>query len=100
MSIAYIWEYTVKDDSVDEFLAAYGSDGDWVKLFASDPEYVETKLLRDENHPYRFLTIDYWTSKESFEAFKKNCRAEYTAIDARCERLTESERFVGEFDFL
>jgi len=44
-----------------------------------------------------YLTLDYWTSQEAYEAFRERHLAEYKAIDARCETMTESEREIGRY---
>jgi hypothetical protein len=32
-----LWEYEVKPGEEERFEKAYGPDGDWVRLFRSDP---------------------------------------------------------------
>jgi len=93
----YIWEYRVSPENVEAFRAAYGPDGPWVRLFAGQPGYLRTELLEDRDDPGRFVTIDYWASREDFEDFRRARRTELASIDAECERLTESERRLGEF---
>ena len=93
----YIWEYRVSPENVEAFRAAYGPDGLWVRLFTGRPGYLRTELLEDRDDPGRFLTIDYWTSREEFEAYHQAHRPELASLEAECERLTESERRLGEF---
>lgn len=94
----YIWEYRVKEDSIEEFHRHYGPDGDWVKLFSRAQGYVMTHLYRDIHQPDRFITADYWTSKEARDRFQKTFSAEFAAIDAVCDRLTSEEKFIGDFE--
>jgi quinol monooxygenase YgiN len=96
---AYIWEFKVKPDSVDEFLKLYGPDGDWVQLFSRAVGYVRTELHRDIHHPSRFVTVDYWESKAHLERFRRDCVSEFDVIDTMGEALTESEERIGEFTF-
>ena len=93
----YIWEYRVLPEHVEAFRLAYGPDGPWVRLFTGRSGYLRTELLEDRDDPGRFLTIDYWTSREEFEAFHRAHRTEFARIDAEGKRLTESERRLGEF---
>jgi heme-degrading monooxygenase HmoA len=95
---AYIWEYTVRQGCVDEFERAYGPSGAWVELFARASGYIRTELHRDRATPNRYVTIDYWDSAASWEAFRSDMSAEFEAIDSRCEKLTLAEREIGRLD--
>lgn len=52
-----------------EFEAAYGPEGEWGRLFQKDAAFVRTALVRDPNKPGRYLTLDFWTSREAYENF-------------------------------
>lgn len=95
-----LWEFQVKPDSISAFEEIYGPDGDWAQLFRQRSEYLGTELLRDLNHPGRYLTLDRWTSREAFQHFKQDHHAAYDALDKQCESLTEREALVGEFESL
>ena len=41
----YVWSYVVRPECLPAFRTAYGPDGDWVKLFQRDPEYIRTNFL-------------------------------------------------------
>ncbi|MCE7859357.1 MAG: antibiotic biosynthesis monooxygenase [Chloroflexi bacterium CFX2] len=91
------WEYQVKKEKLDEFIKIYSAHGDWSELFRNAPGYLGTELLHDENDPKRYLTIDRWDSKGSFEAFLSRWGKEYGELDKLCEGLTEDERLLGRF---
>jgi heme-degrading monooxygenase HmoA len=93
----YIWEYRVSPENIEAFRAAYGPDGPWVRLFTGQPGHLRTELLQDRDDPGRFVTIDHWASRDDFETFDRARRAEFASLDGECERLTESERRLGEF---
>ena len=95
---AYIWQYTVPDAHKDEFLRAYGPDGEWVKLFSKAQGYVETVLLRDAEDSERYVTIDYWESKIARDRFRKKYSAEFATLDEECEAFTQKEEFIGDFE--
>lgn len=98
MSYAYVWEFEVKPEEEDRFLEYYGPSGVWVRLFEKADGFVETLLLRDKEQPYRYLTIDRWTSASAHEAFRVRFAPQYAAIDRVCEGLTTSEKSLGYFD--
>lgn len=97
---AYVcaWEYVVRPACIAEWERLYGSDGEWVRLFRRAPGYRHTELHRDRTQRSRYLTLDFWESREACERFRKAHAEDYAALDARCERLTEREREIGRFE--
>jgi heme-degrading monooxygenase HmoA len=88
----------VKPESISAFEQTYGPDGAWAQLFRQSPDYLGTELIRDLDHPGRYLTVDKWISRESLNRFKKEHHAAYAALDKKCEILTERETFHGDFE--
>lgn len=95
-----LWKYRVKTEKRNEFKKIYSPNGAWADLFNKATGYLGTELLQDETSPERFLTIDRWESKESFDAFKLQWEKEYKELDAQCEGLTESESLLGRWESL
>lgn len=100
MSYVYIWRFVVRPGSEAAFEAAYGPDGEWVRLFREADGYLGTQLLRDQADPRTYLTIDRWTSRVAWEAFRAARAADWDAIDRRGEDLTEREEELGRFEEL
>ena len=97
MDFAVIWEFRARSGMEEAFEAAYGAEGDWVRLFRKSPEYVRTELIRDVDDRGRYLTIDVWRSGVAYESFRDSNREEYKKIDALCAEMTEAEREIGRF---
>jgi heme-degrading monooxygenase HmoA len=93
--IAIIWRYRVASASQRRFEQAYGSNGDWAKLFGEAEGYIRTDLLRGGDGDY--LTIDYWRGADAWETFSARQAEAYRALDARCDALTEAEERIGLF---
>ena len=93
-----VWEFRVRRGREREFARQYGPRGDWAQLFRRGRGYVRTDLLRDREVNGRYLTVDVWASPAAYGAFRKKWRAEYAAIDERCEALTARERLIGHFE--
>ena len=93
-----LWEFEVKPGCEERFQSVYGGDGEWVQLFRGDPSFIQTRLLKDPRAENKFVTVDFWTSREAYESFKKLNHEVYAEIDQRCESLTESERCLGNFE--
>ena len=92
-----IWEFRVLTEARERFERQYGPLGEWAALFAQSPDYLRTELVRDAGDELRFLTLDYWKSREAYERFRQLHAEAYKAIDKRCEAMTESEREFGRF---
>jgi heme-degrading monooxygenase HmoA len=95
--VEIVWLFTVQPERVQEFVATYGPTGAWATLFRSAEGYIETVLLPDLDEPTRFLVIDRWRSRASFEDFKRVHLAQYEALDRACEVLTVREDRIGAF---
>ncbi len=89
-----IWQFDVRPGSEASFEAAYGSDGDWDRLFRTAEGYLGTSLLRDTSADARYFTMDRWASRSAFETFLRESRKAYDALDKTFEGLTESETRV------
>lgn len=95
-----VWEFIVREESVEEFQAAYGPQGNWVNLFERAEGYLGTVLLRSDQASNKFLTIDRWQDEASYRHFRQEFAAEYAELDARLEGLTVSETRIGAFEQL
>jgi heme-degrading monooxygenase HmoA len=95
-----VWEFIVREDSVEEFQAAYGPQGSWVKLFERAEGFLGTVLLRSDQTQNKFLTIDRWKDVASYKNFRQVFAAEYVELDARLDKLTISETRIGAFEEL
>ncbi len=86
-----VWEYRVAGRDVEAFLAAYGPDGDWARLFGGSAGYVGTELYRSTVEPDRFITVDRWDLESSWRAFLAGHGDAYAALDVGLEELTQAE---------
>ena len=95
-----LWEYEVKLGDKERFEKAYGPDGEWARLFRSDSDYLEIRLMRDAFRPAMYLTLDFWDSREAYEKFLAKHRAEYSAVDEATESLKNNERRIGWYELV
>ena len=93
-----LWEFDVKRDSEVRFTLAYGSSGEWARLFRTAAGFRETRLLRSISEPSHYMTMDVWESREDCEEFMKTHAESYRKLDAVCEELAVSERHLSSFD--
>lgn len=97
MPYAYMWEYFIYPEFAQAFEQAYGPTGDWVQLFRRGEGYLRTELHKDLRNPLRYLTVDHWQSEQACKSFRQTFKAEFEALDRRCNRFTRSERHLGDF---
>lgn len=92
-----IWEFQAQPGKEDEFERIYGPDGEWVDLFRKSEYFLRTDLYRDIETDGRYVTVDYFASQPGFQAFLREFREEYDALDRRCEAVCASEKRMGSF---
>jgi quinol monooxygenase YgiN len=90
-----VWQFDADPDRVAEFEREYGGDGAWARLFRAGDGFLGTELFRSIDHPARFVTVDRWSSRAAYDAFRTARAREYAAVDTRCERLTRAEELVA-----
>jgi heme-degrading monooxygenase HmoA len=65
VTYVYVWRFLVRSGSEADFVAAYGPDGEWARLFRQADGFLGSELLRDRADPRRFLTVDRWVSRQA-----------------------------------
>jgi len=93
-----LWQFEVAADKEARFVAAYGLNGDWARLFATAAGFIRTELWRDGDGLY--VTADHWKSFEDFERFQAGQGQQYRRLDAELEGLALAETFLGAFDLV
>ena len=96
-SYLVMWQFRPRLGLEESFEQEYGPHGLWARLFATAEGFVRTELNRDLKDSGRYLTLDFWTSKEAYESFRGKHATEYAAIDQECDALTVEETPLGEF---
>lgn len=93
-----VWEFVIRAECKDEFESVYGPHGEWVRLFGRSHGYQRTLLLHDSNASSRYITLDFWASRQEYERFQREHEAEYRTLDERCADLPVKETRLGEFE--
>ena len=95
--IEIVWEFVVKEEFQGRFELAYGPGGAWSALLGRCEGYRGTTLLRDENSPLRYLTVDMWDSVEQRDRMLAEHAGQYSELDAAFADWTEKETELGVF---
>jgi heme-degrading monooxygenase HmoA len=93
-----VWAFQVRAGAEAEFERVYGPEGDWARLFAREPGYVRTVLVRDRSSARRYLLTDTWRDRDARLRFRLHFGADYAVLDRACEALMDEERCLGEFE--
>jgi heme-degrading monooxygenase HmoA len=95
-----IWQFQVRAGHTAEFEKIYSTSGAWTKLFKKAEGFLDTQLLRSENDPCRYITIDRWTSSGDYESFRSQWKSEYARLDGQSKDLTEQETLLGKWELI
>jgi len=74
-----------KEEHLEEFKRIYGPAGNWVQLFRKANGYIATDLHQDISYSKRFITVDFWNTKESRDNFRNRFSKEFELLDEHCE---------------
>jgi heme-degrading monooxygenase HmoA len=91
-----LWRFRVRPGREAEFEAAYGDDGTWAHFFRSGEGFLGTELMRGTDGTY--LTIDRWTTRSAYQAFRDAHARRYAEVDAAGEQLTTEETMLAEVE--
>jgi heme-degrading monooxygenase HmoA len=94
--LALVFSYDARD--AKEFERVYGPDGDWSQFFRTGAGYVGTELLRDVESRGRYLVVDRWDSRETYNAFVDGNRDEYMRRVDDTAYLYDQELRFGTFE--
>ena len=92
-----VWEIQAKAGMEEEFERVFGPEGEWVALFRKSKAFLTTELFRDLENVGRYYIVDHFASQSAFQAFLKENRDDYDALDRKCEALCASEKRLGSF---
>jgi heme-degrading monooxygenase HmoA len=95
-----IWRFRPLTGREREFERAYGTSGEWTRLFQNGEGYLGTELLQRSDDPREYLALNRWAPGASYEVFRARFSSEYRRLDRRLEELTEEETLLGAFETL
>ena len=98
MTYLLLWQFKVSPETEERFVAAYGSDGGWGRLFATAPGFIRTDLWREADGS--FVTADHWESAAAYERFQAESGDAYRQLDAELEDIAGIETFLGAFNLV
>ena len=98
--IAIVWQFDIKAGSENAFEEFYGVDGEWTTVNRHSRSYLGTSFLRDQNHPSRYLVIEYWSEMLVYERHKAYHSDQTQQLLVRRDELVSSVEPMGVFTAL
>ncbi len=94
------WEFVVRPGNEEEFIKLNGPKGEWFKFFRPSPNFLDTRLLKEQGleipQPI-YITDDRWLSLEGFNRYIKNNRKQYKDLSEQNRKLCLKEHHKGQF---
>jgi heme-degrading monooxygenase HmoA len=94
--IALVFAYETEDAAA--FQEVYGAGGSWAAFFRGGTGYVGTELLRDVEQAGRYVVVDRWESRDSYNRFVEDHRDEYMRRVDETAFLYRQELRLGTFE--
>lgn len=98
--IEVVSEYVVNPEHAGRFELAYGPGGAWSNLLADAPGFRGASIMRDEQRPDRYLTVEVWDSPAQRESALSERQIGYVRLLRDMESWSESIHELGTFRML
>lgn len=95
-----VWNYTVQEQERALFEQEYGPSGSWFKFFETCDDYLGSDLLADMGVQGQYLLIDKWISRDAYESFLAQNKAEYDRLNDKFQSLHTEETRLGSYQAL
>jgi quinol monooxygenase YgiN len=93
--IAVMWRFDVKEGREKEFERLYGADGEWTALNRQTRSYLGSSFLRDQNEPFRYLLVEYWSEMLVYEQHRASRLAGIETFEQLRAELVNTVEPVG-----
>ena len=98
--VAVVWQFTVHENTAQEFERFYGADGDWTRLSRRSRSFLGSSFLKDLVTPTRYLLVEYWSEMVVYERHRADFRGELAALEERRRAMALSVESLGVFGAL
>jgi hypothetical protein len=98
--VAIVWQFTILDNTSDEFEQFYGADGDWTKLSRKSRSFLGSSFLKDLAVPSRYLLIEYWSEMVVYEKHVADFEAQIQTLEERRKGFAVKAESLGVFTAL
>jgi quinol monooxygenase YgiN len=98
--VAVVWQFTIHQNTEDEFERFFGADGDWTKLSRRSRSFLGSSFLKDLAIPTRYLLVEYWSEMLVYEKHVADFREQVKSLEERRRAFAASVESLGVFTAL
>lgn len=98
--VAVVWQFTILENTGQEFERFYGADGDWTRVSRRSRSFLGSSFLKDLAVPTRYLLIEYWSEMVVYERHVADYQRDMLLLEQRREVFTRSVESLGVFSAL
>jgi quinol monooxygenase YgiN len=98
--VAVVWQFTIHENTEDQFERFYGADGEWTKLSRKSRSFLGSSFLKDLAIPTRYLLIEYWSEMLVYEKHVADFGAQLETLEERRKEFAVSVESLGLFSAL
>jgi len=98
--VAIVWQFTIHENTGNEFERFYGADGEWTRLSRKSRSFLGSSFLKDLAVPTRYLLIEYWSEMFVYEKHAADYRRDIERLERRRESFVVNAESLGVFTAL
>jgi hypothetical protein len=98
--VAVVWQFTLHENTDEEFEHFYGADGEWTKLSRKSRSFLGSSFLKDLASPTRYLLIEYWSEMLVYEKHVADFDTQLKTLEEQRKSFAVSVESLGLFSAL
>ena len=98
--VAVVWQFTIHQNTGDEFERFYGADGEWTKLSRRSRSFLGSSFLKDLVIPTRYLLVEYWSEMLVYEKHVASFKEQIELLEQRRQEFAANVESLGVFTAL
>lgn len=98
--VAVVWQFTIDENTAEEFERFYGADGEWTALSRRSRSFLGSSFLKDLVIPTRYVLVEYWSEMLVYERHLADFGDEVASLEQRRRALSLTVESLGVFSAL
>ena len=98
--VAVVWQFTIHENTAEEFERFFGADGEWTQLSRRSRSFLGCSFLKDLATPTRYVLVEYWSEMVVYEKHLVDVSTEMASLEERRRAMALSVESLGVFGAL
>lgn len=98
--VAIVWQFTIHENTAEEFERFYGADGEWTRLSRKSRSFLGSSFLKDLAAPSRYLLVEYWSEMLVYEKHVADFGRELELLETRRQEFATAVESLGVYTAL